>query len=407
MIGFVLNAVLIKVNSRKLRNSKIFKSMRPIEIKSDIHWVGGIDWDLRNFHGYLTQRGSTYNSYLIIDEKVTLVDTVKHYLSDEMLQRIKNIIDPSKISYIVCNHVEMDHSGALPKIMKICPRATIIISPNGEKGLKKHFHHGWNTKVVNTGDSINVGKHTLQFILTPMVHWPDSMVTYIPENNLLFSNDAFGQHIASSERFDDELGFDIAREEAAKYYANIVLSYGQQVKKALEELSRLKIGMIAPSHGIIWRKHLNEIINLYGKWANNETKNKAVIVYDTMWGSTEKIAKAIRDGFEDKGIPAQIMNLQTNHISDIMTRILTAKYICVGSPTLNSCMLPTVAGFLAYMKGLAPKNRVGLSFGSYGWGGQSIAQIEEVLKSCDFKITNQIKVQYVPEQNFLEELKKR
>lgn len=407
MIGFVLNVVLIKVNSRKLRNSKIFKNMRPIEIKSDIHWVGGIDWDLRNFHGYLTQRGSTYNSYLIIDKKVTLVDTVKHYLSDEMLQRIKNIIDPSKINYIVCNHVEMDHSGALPKIMKICPQATIIISPNGEKGLKKHFHHGWNTKVVNTGDSINIGKHTLQFILTPMVHWPDSMVTYIPENNLLFSNDAFGQHIASSERFDDELGFDIAREEAAKYYANIVLSYGQQVKKALEELSRLKIGMIAPSHGIIWRKHLNEIINLYGKWANNETKNKAVIVYDTMWGSTEKIAKAIRDGFEDKGIPARIMNLHTNHISDIMTQILTAKYICVGSPTLNSCMLPTVAGFLAYMKGLAPKNRVGLSFGSYGWGGQSIAQIEEVLKSCDFKITNQIKVQYVPEQNFLEELRKR
>lgn len=407
MIGFVLNAVLIKVNLRKLRNNKIFKRMKPIEIKNDIYWVGGIDWDLRSFHGYLTQRGTSYNSYLIIDEKITLIDTVKHYLADEMLQRIKNIIDPSKINYIVCNHVEMDHSGALPKIMKICPQATIIISPNGEKGLKKHFYHGWNTKVVNTGDSINIGKHTLQFILTPMVHWPDSMATYIPESRLLFSNDAFGQHIASAERFDDELGFDIAREEAAKYYANIVLPYGLQVKKALEEISPLKIDMIAPSHGIIWRKYLNEIINRYGKWANNETKNKAVIVYDTMWGSTEKIAKAIRDSFEDKDIPAQIMNLQTNHISDIMTQILTAKYICVGSPTLNSCLLPAVAGFLAYMKGLAPKNRIGLSFGSYGWGGQSIAQIEEVLKSCGFKITNQIKVQYVPEQNFLEEIRKR
>ncbi|MCP4650866.1 MAG: FprA family A-type flavoprotein [PVC group bacterium] len=379
--------------------------MKAVEIKKGVYWVGGIDWDLRNFHGYLTQRGSTYNAYLIIDEKITLVDTVKYYMFDEMLERIKSIVDPAKIDYIISNHVEMDHSGGLPQIVKIAKNAQIITSPNGEKGLKKHYGEGFNLKVVNTGDSLSLGKRSLQFVLTQMVHWPDSMVSYIPEEKLLLSNDAFGQHIASSERFDDELGWDVITEEAAKYYANIVLPFGNQVKKALEAVSGLEIDMIAPSHGLIWRKHLGEIIELYKGWADNKTENKAVIVYDTMWKSTEKIAKAIQDGFENKGISVAMRNLQTHHISDIMTDVLTAKYICVGSPTLNNGMLPTVAAFLTYMKGLAPKKRVGLAFGSYGWGGQSVGQVEEILKTCGFQTSEPIKLQYIPNEDDLNEIK--
>lgn len=378
--------------------------MQPIKIKDNVYWVGGIDWDLRNFHGYLTQRGSTYNAYLIIDEKITLIDTVKHYLYDEMIERISHIIDPSKIDYIISNHVEMDHSGGLPKLMDLAPNTTVITSPNGEKGLKAHYNKDWDFKVVKTGETLNIGKRNLQFVLTPMVHWPDNMVSYLPEDKILFSNDAFGQHIASSERFDDEYPFNIIMEQAKKYYANIVLPYGMQVSKALNAVAGLEIEIIAPSHGIIWRAHISEIIEEYKKWAANKTDKKALIIYDSMWGSTEKIAYAIGNAFENKDINISIFNLQHNHISDIMTTILTAQYICVGSPTLNNNMLPTVASFLTYLKGLAPKSRTGLAFGSYGWGGQSIGLIEESLIYCKWKILDKVKVQYIPDKNTLNEI---
>ncbi|MDP8217853.1 MAG: FprA family A-type flavoprotein [Candidatus Theseobacter exili] len=381
--------------------------MKAFEIKNDIYWVGGIDWTLRDFHGYLTQRGSTYNAYLIVDEKIVLVDTVKHYLCEEMLDRIGSVTDPSKIDYIVSNHVEMDHSGSLPRLMEICRNATVIASPNGEIGLKKHFTADWNFKVVKTGDSINIGKRNLNFVLTQMVHWPDSMVTYIPEDKLLLSNDSFGQHIASPERFDDELGWENIRDEAAKYYANIVLPYGMQVGKALNAVSGLEIDMIAPSHGLIWRKNINNICELYKKWSGNVTEDKAIIVYDAMWGSTETIARIIYEVFEEKGIKAYLFDLKKNHSSDIMTHILTAKYICVGSPTLNNGMLPSVSAFLTYLKGLAPKNRIALAFGSYGWGGQSISQINDILAGCSFDMLEFIKAQYIPDIIEIKELTRR
>ncbi|MFH1877680.1 MAG: FprA family A-type flavoprotein, partial [Candidatus Omnitrophota bacterium] len=370
--------------------------MKAVGIKKDIYWTGGIDWELRNFHGYMTQRGSTYNSYLILDEKKVLVDTVKYYLFDEMLERIRSVIDPAQIDYVVCNHVEMDHSGCLPRVLELCPRAVVICSPNGEKGLRAHYGKDWNFMVVNTGSSVNIGKRSLDFVLTRMVHWPDSMATYVPQEKLLLPNDAFGQHIASAERFDDETDFGIIHEEAAKYYANIVLPYGAQVKQALEAVSGLEIDMIAPSHGVIWRKYIKEITALYAKWADNETEEKAVIAYDTMWGSTGRVARAIYEAFEKKNIPAMLMDLKTSHISDVMTRVLTSKYLCVGSPTLNNGMLPTVAAFLTYLKGLAPEQRRALAFGSYGWGGQSVPQIEETLRNCGFDMLESIKVQYIP-----------
>lgn len=381
--------------------------MNSVEIKPDIYWVGGIDWDIRNFHGYLTQRGTTYNAYLIIDKKITLVDTVKHYLFDELLSRIKETVDPSKIDYIISNHVEMDHTGSLPKLLQVCPNAKVITSTRGEKGLKRHYKKDWNFQVVKSGDTLNIGKRTLHFVHIPMVHWPDSMVTYIPSDKLLLPNDAFGQHIASSERFDDELEWGMLQEEAAKYYANIVMPYGDQVKKALEALVGLDIDMIAPSHGIIWRSYIPRILKEYQKWAAYESDDKALIVYDSMWGSTEKMAYALQEGLEGSGIHVTMRNLRTNHISSIITDVLTSKMILLGSPTLNNTMLPTMGGFLTYLKGLRPKNRMGFVFGSYGWGGQAVGEIEKIVKDLSWdNPVDSINLNYIPDEKELADVKK-
>ncbi len=377
------------------------------KIKKGIYWVGGIDWDLRNFHGYLTQRGSTYNSYLIVDEKIALIDNVKYYLAEEQIARISEIIDPQKIDYIIQNHIEMDHSGSLPNIKKLAPKAKIVASPKGVEGIPKHYKQNWDFLEVRSGETLNLGKRNLQFVQTPMVHWPDNMVSYCPEEKILFSNDAFGQHIASSERFDDEYPFNILMNEAAKYYANIVLPYSRQVKKALEVVSKLEIDTICPSHGLIWQKNIPEILTAYEKWSSNQTDKKALIIYDTMWNSTKKIAYAIQSAFDEKGIHNQMLNLQYNHISDIMTELLTAEYICVGSPTLNNNILPTVAAFLTYLKGLAPKDRIGLAFGSYGWGGQSVGIIEKELSACGFEMMDNIRLQYIPDEEEMQKVKEK
>jgi flavorubredoxin len=384
--------------------------MKPIKLKEGIYWVGGIDWDLRNFHGYLTQRGSSYNAYLIIDEKITLIDNVKYYLYDEMMQRIRHIIDPAKIDYIIQNHVEMDHSGGMEYLMKEIPHAQIFTNAMGIKGLKLHYKQDWNFKEVKTGDTISLGKRNISFMTTPMVHWPDNMVSYCPEEKILFSNDAFGQHIASSERLEADYPYNIVMEEARKYYANIVLPYSKQVQKVLEAAKGLDIEMIAPSHGLVWTDHISDIITAYHDWAYNVANpRKALIIYDTMWHSTQKIAYAIADAFENLGVHIRMYNLQENHISDIMTQIINAKYICVGSPTLNSSILPTVAGFLYYLKGLSPKDRIAMAFGSYGWGGQSIDIVNQILgdpKECGFTMLDPIKVQYIPDQTALDNITK-
>jgi flavorubredoxin len=377
-----------------------------IELKPDIYWVGGIDWDIREFHGYLTQRGTTYNSYLIIDEKIVLVDTVKHYLFDEMLARIKEIVDPAKIDYIVSNHVEMDHSGSLPKILEHAPNAKIVTSTKGEAGLSRHYKKDWDFQVVKSGDTLNIGKRTLHFVHTPMVHWPDNMVTYIPEEKLLLPNDAFGQHIASSERFDDEMCWDILREEARKYYANIVLPYGDQVKGALEVVGGLDIDMIGPSHGIIWRSNIPDIIGEYKKWCTNTTEDRAIIVYDSMWDSTRKMAYKLYEGLREEGIPVSMRNLKTTHMSDVMTDLIVSKMIIIGSPTLNNGMLPTVGGFLTYIKGLKPKNRIGFAFGSFGWGGQAVGHIEEVMNALKWELPIEgQKIKFIPDDDELGNVK--
>lgn len=379
--------------------------MKAKEIAEGIYWVGAIDWSVRSFHGYTTNRGATYNAYLIIDEKVTLIDTVKGPFAKELLKRVSSVIDPAKIDYIVANHVEMDHSGAIPVVMEACPNAQIITcAPSGVKGLTAHYGD-YPYIAVKGGDSISLGKRSLSFVMTPMLHWPDNMVTYCPEEQILFSNDAFGQHYASPERFDEESDLSVIMQEAKKYYGNIIMCYGKQAQTAWSIVHGLQLKMIAPSHGVIWKKNIKEILDAYQLWSANEPETGAIVVFDSMWHSTEAMAKTIVESFIERGIPAKLYDLKENHISDIIPELLTTKYLAVGSPTLNNQMLPTVAAFLCYLKGLSPKHRKAFAFGSYGWGGQSIKQVEEELKACGFEICmDAYRVQYIPHNDQLKEL---
>ena len=357
---------------------------------------------MRSFHGYQTGRGTTYNAYLILDEKITLIDTVKDCFHDELLERVKSVIEPSKIDYIISSHVEPDHSGAIPFMHEQAPNATIITSqPQGLKGLTAHYGE-LPYQGVKAGDSLSIGSRTLQFVPTPMLHWPDSMVTYCPEEKILFSNDAFGEHYATSSRFDDENDLPTIMFEAQKYYANILMLYGMQAQKALAALASLPIDLIATGHGVIWRSHIKEIVACYEKWSKCEVEERACVVFDSMWHSTETLARTIAEAFQEKGIPCNYYDIKENHMSDIVTDIMTAKYLAVGSPTINNQMMPTIAGFLCYLKGLAPKNHKAFAFGSYGWGGQSIGQIEEELKACGCEIIlDKIRVANVPGQEDL------
>lgn len=331
--------------------------MQAVKLRDNIYWVGAIDWNLRNFHGYETGRGSTYNAYLIIDEHITLIDTVKAEFASEMIERIESVVPVDKIEYIISNHVEPDHSGAIPEMIKLNPDVTVLTSfPSGDKGLRMYYGD-MNTKPMRSGESFSTGRYTFNFVTTPMVHWPDNMVTYLAEEKILFSNDAFGEHYATLERFDTGLDESILFYEVEKYYANIVQPYSQQVRGVMKIVDTLDISMIAPSHGVIWRDKVDKIIAKYKEMSEETLTDRAVVVYDTMWKSTEKIAKAIADGFERKGIKVKLFDLKINHESNIIVDVMKSKYIAVGSPTLNNTMMPNVAKFLTYMQGLTLKNK--------------------------------------------------
>lgn len=380
--------------------------LNAIEISPKVWWVGGIDWNERLFHGYTTERGITYNAYLIMDEKVTLIDTCKATFSDELVQRISQVVDPAKIDVVITNHVEMDHSGSLPVIHRIAPNATIYASAGaGVNEVRAHF--GIEATPVKSGDTLCIGERTLTFVTTPMVHWPDNMVTYSDVDQILFSNDAFGQHFATTKRFDDENDLCEIFKQAKKYYANIVWPYGMQAHKALEAVKGLDLKMIAPSHGCIWRSHIDEILEKYEAWTTYQTEEKAVVVFDSMWHSTESMAREICDAFIAEGVSAQLVDVKTTHISDIMLYMCDAKYVAVGSPTLNSNMLPTIASFLTYMRGLSPKNeqRIGLAFGSYGWAPLGPKQVYAELENAKFQLpVPVIAQQWIPSEENLAEL---
>jgi len=378
----------------------------PVKLLENIYWVGAVDWNIRNFHGftYSTHRGTTYNAYLIIDKKVTLVDTVHNPFKEEMMESIREVIDPSKIHYVVANHVETDHSGSIAEILKHAPNATIVGTAKCKEGLQKHYFGNWHFQVVKTGDKIRLGNRTLSFIEAPMLHWPDSMFSYIEEDALLMPNDAFGQHLASSKRFDDEVDETITMEEAAKYYANILWPFSLLVIRKIEQLQNLglKINIIAPSHGIIWRGDPVKILKAYLSWAKGEAKKKILIVYDTMWQSTEKMAKAMLDGISSEGIPVLLFRLPFSDLGDIIAELLEAKGILVGSSTINGETLPTLAPFLGEIQGLRPRKKIAATFGSYGWGGGATKTIEETLKKAGLELAAPaITVKWVPDKDEL------
>lgn len=376
------------------------------QIKKDIYWVGAIDWNLRDFHGYSTEKGSTYNSYLLLDEKTTLFDTVKASFSDEMFERISNVVDPAKIKYIVVDHVEMDHSGSLPDAIDRIKPEKIICSAKGKDAMLAHFHRpDWPYHVVKTGDVVSLGKRSIKFIETPMLHWPDSMLSYIPEEKLLISNDVFGQHWATSKRFDVDVDHAELMYQSAKYYANIIMPYSPLVQKLLKAVTdmKLEIDMIAPDHGLIWTQKIADIIKAYSDWSSPKLEKKAVIFYDTMWKSTEKMCLSVAEGLISKGVDTKVMKLGESHRSDIMTEILNAKAIIVGSATINNEMLPRVCDMLCYMKGLKPVERVGAAVGSYGWNPGVLKKLNTELEASGIKVVDDgIGVKYVPTHEDLE-----
>ena len=377
-----------------------------VNVAENIYWVGAIDWAIRDFHGYLTERGTTYNAYLILAEKVTLIDTVKAPFRKEMMARIASVIDPRKIDYIVSNHAEMDHSGCLPEVIRAVQPEKVFASQLGVKALTDHFHLPDEIIAVNDGETLSLGNRTLSFLETRMVHWPDSMFSYLLEDGVLFSNDGFGMHLASTARFDDEIARDVLVQQAAKYYANILLPFSHIIAKLLEKVSSLKldIKLIAPDHGPIWRDDRETILKLYADWAAQRRTNTAVIVYDTMWQSTAKMARAVAEGLTAGGTQARLMPLGASHRSDVATAILDAGALLVGTPTLNNNLFPTVADVMTYLKGLKPHNLLGAVFGSFGWSGEGVGQVREMLTAMNVElIGDSVRHKYVPDHAALQQ----
>lgn len=367
--------------------------MKTIEIKPNIYWVGAIDWAVRDFHGYVIPRGTTYNNYLILDEQTTLVDTVKHDFSKVTIDNIRSLINPSKIVNVVINHIEPDHASSIDEIMELTPNATIYITERGKKGLDRHFDTSrWKFSIVKTGDTLNIGKYNLFFLETPMLHWPDSMMIYVKEAKLLISQDAFGQHIATADRFDDEFiecsSHSELEDAVIDYYANILMPFGQLIRTKIAEIKKLglEIDMIAPDHGIIWRKESETILQRYLDMANGMASLSVTIIYDTMWHSTELMTLPIMQGVKDEGVACKIIKLRATPTSTAIKEFWKARGCLIGSPTLNNLLYPSVVEFLTHLRGLRPKNRIMGAFGSYGWGGGAVKETYEEFKKMKLEV---------------------
>jgi flavorubredoxin len=382
--------------------------MKPVEVIKDVYWVGAIDYNVRNFHGYSysVHHGTTYNAYLIVGEKIALVDAVMGPFADEMFERISHVVDPQKIDYMISNHAEMDHSGAVPQVLERVPNATVVCTKRAVDVLKKHYPDGWTFKTVNTGDEIDLGGKTLRFYEAPMLHWPESMFSYYVEEEVLLPNDAFGQHYATEERFADEVDQTTLWREAEKYYANILWPLSRMVQRKIEEVLELglPIKIIAPSHGLIWRKNPLEIVTRYLEWAKGErVSDKIVIAWDTMWESTTKLARAMAEGIRDAEMTPLLRLIPHSDRSDIIADLLEARGILVGSPTLHNEFLPTLAPLLADFEALKPVGKRAAAFGSYGWGGGAVKRIEESIVKGKMEVAMEpFVVKWVPNQDELE-----
>jgi len=376
---------------------------RPVEIKEGVHWVGAVDWDVREFHGhhYHTTRGTSYNCYLVQGgERTALVDTVMAPFTAEMLERISALLPLERLDYMVVNHVEIDHSGAVPAVMERAPQATVICTPAGEKALRQHYRtEGWNIRTVGAGDSVDLGGRTLAFVPAPMLHWPDSMFTYCPELRLLMPNDAFGQHYAASERFDDQVDHCVLMDEASKYYANILTPFDRQVERKLAEVQQagIAIEMIAPSHGIIWRANPGEIVQAYAKWCTSPGEPRVIVAYDSMWGSTERMARAVMEGVEEAGVEARMYLVPVSDRTALVRDIVESRGLALGCATINRRCLPAMAEILEELRGLRPEGKIGFAFGSHGWGGGAIKVVEDTMQEIAVTRTREgIKATYRP-----------
>ena len=351
-----------------------------------VTWVGKIDWELESFHGdeYSTDRGSSYNSYLVRDEKTVLIDTVWEPFAEEYIENLKKEIDLKDIDYIIANHSEIDHSGALPLLMKEIPGTPIYCTANGAKIIKGHFHEDWNFVEVKTGDTLNIGENTFTFVEARMLHWPDSMMSYLSGENILFSNDAFGQHYASDLMYNDLVDQAELYQEAIKYYANILTPFSALVKMKIEEVLsfELPLNMIATSHGVIWRDNPAQIILKYMEWAQAYQENQITIVYDTMWNATRKMAEFIAEGIRsvDNTVTVKLFNASKTDKNDIITELFKSKAFLFGSSTVNKGIMHASGGLLEMIKGIGFKNKKVAAFGSYGWSGEHLAVLEESLR---------------------------
>jgi len=361
--------------------------VKAVEIKQGVFWVGAVDWAVRDFHGYETPRGTTYNNFLIMDEEITLIDTVKYDFADLTIKNIAGIVDPARIKNIIINHIENDHASSLDRIMALAPQATIYISDKGRKGIERFFDlSNWNVKSVKTGDTLCIGARTLEFLETPMLHWPDSMVTYSRLDRILFTQDAFGQHVASASRFDDEFEKSDSAAEledaVVDYYANILMPFGQMIKTKIAEIQAkgFDIDIIAPDHGLIWRANPGKVLNMYMDMANGKANESVAIIYDTMWQSTEKMAVPIAEGIRAEGLDCRVVKLRATPMSVAIKEFWKSRGALIGSPTLNNILYPSVAEFLTHLRGLRPKNRIVGAFGSYGWGGGAVRDAYEEFK---------------------------
>jgi len=367
-------------------------------LRNDIDWIGYLDWTVRDFHSFTTRRGATYNAYLVRDEKTALIDTVKAPYADRLLENLAALVEPARVDYVICNHAEPDHAGALPRVMEALPNATLVCDQKCRGTLSQYYDtSNWKTRLVGTGDVLPLGRRTLQFVETPMVHWPESMFTYVPEEKLLFSMDAFGQHLATSERFDDQVPLCNVMREAKAYYANIVMPFGKAVAAVLKKTAELPIAMIAPAHGVIWRSHVAEILKAYENWSACRPKPKVLVIYDTMWESTAAMAGEILEGASLPGVEAKLIHVRRSNLTEIATEVIDAAAVAFGSATLNRGMMPTAAAVLSYLKGLRPVGKAGLAFGSYGWGPGGPEAVDEALRAMRWEIIHEpITAQYRP-----------
>ena len=378
--------------------------MKAVEIKPDIYWVGAIDWGIRDFHGYVTPSGTTYNNYLIMDEQVTLLDTVKHDFSDTAVDNIRSIVDPSKIKNLIINHIEPDHASSVDKIMELAPDAMIYITEKGKKGLDRSFDTSkWKFTIVKTGHTLCLGKYNLLFLETPMLHWPDSMVTYVKEAKLLISQDAFGQHLATTARFDDEFVECASHAEldnaVIDYYANILMPFGKLIKNKIADIQKLglEIDMIAPDHGVIWRSSPQKVIQDYLAMANGHAELRVAIIYDTMWHSTERMTIPLMQGIKDEGVDCKVIKLRATPMSGAIKDFWKSRGCLVGTPTLNNIMFPSVAEFMTHLRGLRPQSRITGAFGSYGWGGGAVKEAYEEFKRMGLEVVEPgVQVLYKP-----------